>query len=302
MDLRLVRYFVATVDAGSATRAAAQLNITQPVLSRQLRQLQRDLRVELFELSGRRLTLTRAGHEFLPLARRLLGESAEVERTMADLAAGALREIRIAVPSTTFSDVLAPFLATLHPSDPLPVVTRLNLLDATAALERGSDLAIGSHRPEPGLAGRALGVVPVWAYAAASPADRHPRRITLAHLVRRRLILLSPPYRQRELFDHAVEADGLAYSDWIECDDPRVAQALAAAGRGTAVISDDPRFGMVPMSIGVGRNGRGGQNALSMTLYASWRQSHHASELLGRFADRLATFCEHQYPEQPHLR
>ena len=60
MDLRLLRYFVATADAGSATRAAEVLHVTQPVLSRQLRQLEASMGVPLFAREGRRLRLRKS--------------------------------------------------------------------------------------------------------------------------------------------------------------------------------------------------------------------------------------------------
>ena len=51
MELRHLRYFVATVEAGTVSAAAGRLHLTQPGLSRQLRQLELDLGVELFERS-----------------------------------------------------------------------------------------------------------------------------------------------------------------------------------------------------------------------------------------------------------
>lgn len=78
MDTRLLRYFLAVVDAGSVHRAAEQLYVAQPSVSQALRALERDLGSLLFHRTGRRLVLTAAG-------RALIGPAREVMRGL-DLA------------------------------------------------------------------------------------------------------------------------------------------------------------------------------------------------------------------------
>ena len=72
MEHRQIRYFVAVVDCGSVSAAAARVHVTQPALSRQLQQLERELEVTLFDRSRGRLTLSRTGRELLPKARAVL--------------------------------------------------------------------------------------------------------------------------------------------------------------------------------------------------------------------------------------
>lgn len=69
MDLRVLRYFLTVAKEQSFTKAAKQLHITQPTLSRQMAALEDDLGVELFERSGHGITLTNEG---LLLKRRAL--------------------------------------------------------------------------------------------------------------------------------------------------------------------------------------------------------------------------------------
>lgn len=66
MELRTIGYFVAVADAGSVSAATRLTHITQPSLSRQLRQLERELGLELFTRQDGRLTLTPAGRQFCP--------------------------------------------------------------------------------------------------------------------------------------------------------------------------------------------------------------------------------------------
>lgn len=72
MSLRRLRYFVAVADQMSFTAAARTLHMAQPPLSMQVRELERELGVELFDRSRRAIALTVAGQAVLPEARRVL--------------------------------------------------------------------------------------------------------------------------------------------------------------------------------------------------------------------------------------
>jgi DNA-binding transcriptional LysR family regulator len=72
LDLRKLRYFVVTADALHFGRAAGLLHIAQPVLTRQIRVLEAELGVTLFDRSSRGTALTDAGRTLLPEARTLL--------------------------------------------------------------------------------------------------------------------------------------------------------------------------------------------------------------------------------------
>lgn len=73
MELRQLEYFVAVADERNFTRAAAKLHVTQPGVSAQIRQLERELGQELLDRSGRAVRLTEAGTVVLPFARAALG-------------------------------------------------------------------------------------------------------------------------------------------------------------------------------------------------------------------------------------
>jgi len=289
MDLRLLRYFVATAEAGSVTAAAADLRITQPVLSRQLRELERQLNLHLFERDGRRLRLTGAASAFLAEARGLLSHADQVERAAGAIASGRLSVLQLVAPTTTVTDVLAPFLATLSADDPIPMVSEMDPQDAAAALRSGADLAIATHSPTSMVAWRLLAALPVLAYVCGSDpwADRSSVRVN--ELAGRRLILLPPSFRPRELLDEAMDSAGIGYGETIEVANAQVAQAVAATGRGVAVVSDDPRFGLVPLRI----DGPGGQ--VKIRLYAAWDPLHPAAGALSNLADRLSAFCVTRY-------
>jgi LysR family transcriptional regulator, benzoate and cis,cis-muconate-responsive activator of ben and cat genes len=86
VEFRHLRYFVAVAELGNISKAAQQLHIAQPPLSRQIRQLEDEIGVELLLRNKRGVELTNAGVIFLKRARRLIAE--------ADRASAAAREAR----------------------------------------------------------------------------------------------------------------------------------------------------------------------------------------------------------------
>src|SRR5215467_14146891 len=74
LDIRHLRYFLAVAEARSFSRAADRLGISQPSVSQQMRELETDLRVSLFQRRGKRILLTAAGLIFQKHAHAMLGQ------------------------------------------------------------------------------------------------------------------------------------------------------------------------------------------------------------------------------------
>jgi LysR family nitrogen assimilation transcriptional regulator len=79
MELLELRYFATVADAGSFSRAASKLTMTQPALSRQVQKLEDELRTSLFYRHGRGVSLTEAGRTLLDTVRPVLQQLAEVK-------------------------------------------------------------------------------------------------------------------------------------------------------------------------------------------------------------------------------
>lgn len=289
MELRTLGYFVAVADSGSVSAAADVVHVTQPAISRQLRQLERDLGVDLFVRTAGRLRLSAAGRAFLPHAQDVLHRAQGAQEAARSYAAGRLERLTIAAPTTTLTDVIAPFLATLHDDDPMPTVLETDPSEAYAALRRGADLALATEAPPLPLASAAVAVLPVWAYVREDHPWNGRASVPIAELATERVLALSRSYKPRQILDSALDAAGITAERIVDCSNPQVAQALAAAGRGVAVVSDDPRFELHPLEI-VGRDG-----PLRIELFAAWEASHHAAATMRDLAARLQDFCVLRY-------
>ena len=121
MDIRVLRYFIAAVEAGSISGACARVHVTQPTLSRQFMDLEEELGHKLFERSNRRLLLTPKGKLFYE---RALLITALFDRTKAEMKAEEelAGEIRIAAGETPCLRPLARAIARLREEAPLVTV------------------------------------------------------------------------------------------------------------------------------------------------------------------------------------
>lgn len=114
VDLRRLRYFVAVAEEQHFGRAADRLHIAQPVLSRQIRALEEEMRVELFSRNRRGTTLTPAGRQLLADASDLLVSAEALVRRLRAAAEGASRLTIGFMPGITLTPVVR-LLRDRHP-------------------------------------------------------------------------------------------------------------------------------------------------------------------------------------------
>ncbi|QUG99701.1 LysR family transcriptional regulator [Saccharopolyspora erythraea] len=166
--------FVAVAEELHFGRAAQRLRMTQPPLSRQIQQLEKELKVRLFDRAGRAVRLTPAGRAFLADARRLLHEAENATLSVRRTNSGQAGIVRIGFTATSAYGVLGGLLGTAR--DRLPhvdvVLRELVTRDQVEQLSSGA-LDLGLARPTaagPGLQSRRIRSEPL---LAAVPQE-HP--------------------------------------------------------------------------------------------------------------------------------
>jgi LysR family hydrogen peroxide-inducible transcriptional activator len=112
MELQQLRYFCAIADTGSFSRAAQQTHVSQPSLSQQIRKLEDELGVRLFDRPGRPVQLTELGRAFLPRARAVLRDLEAARSEVVERKTSTSGPISVGVIPTIAPYFLPPILAT----------------------------------------------------------------------------------------------------------------------------------------------------------------------------------------------
>jgi DNA-binding transcriptional LysR family regulator len=119
MELRHLRYFVAVAETQNVLRAATQkLHVSQPAVSRQIRDLEDELGVLLFERTGKALKLTDAGRLFLKEARAVLERTDEAVRNVRAFAQAGETELHVGYTPALRSQIVSPALHTFQQAMP----------------------------------------------------------------------------------------------------------------------------------------------------------------------------------------
>lgn len=243
MELRQLEYFVAVAEEQNFTRAAERVHISQSGVSAQIRQLEREVGADLFDRSGRQVTLTPAGDAALPHARAALASVDALQQAVQDV--NDLLRGHLTVGMVTACTITALFdaLADLHRSHPGIRITLLE--DSSDVLiervrEGAIDLALVGFGGEPGPGVEALPIVSE-RLAACVPFD-HPlaarTRVRLADVVAHPVVCMPPGTGIRAVFEHGCAAHDLRPTVTLEASAPDTVADLAARGLGVAVLSE----------------------------------------------------------------
>jgi len=205
IEIRHLRYFLAVAGAGSFSRAADRLGISQPSISQQMRDLEAGLRISLFQRRGKRILLTAAGLIFQEHARAILHQMEnfldELSRDSVQLR-GAVRLGIVPWLDVALVPQLLGLFAARHPNVNL-TVTEISSDDIETALEEGRlDVGLGFlTRHSPNLRYERLSSDE---FALIVPAG-HPwwnrRMVRLSELHQQRLLQLPRSFLVRRMAD-----------------------------------------------------------------------------------------------------
>jgi len=232
LDWTLLRAFLAVVETGSLSAAAARIGATQPTLSRHIRALETALGVTLFTRSARGLDPTEAALGLIDAA-RAMGEAAETFALKAQGRAQGLRgTVRITASVMVANLLLPPILADLRAAEPC-IQTELVASDqAQNLLRRDADIAIRMFDPtQNALIARRLGEAPLGLFGTRGYFERRGRPRTVADLDEHDVL----GFDRSDALLRAYAAHGLraARTDFpIRCDDQMAYWNLMRAGAG----------------------------------------------------------------------
>ncbi|KAF2416465.1 LysR substrate-binding domain-containing protein [Microbacterium sp. B35-30] len=243
MNLEQLRAFVTVAQVGNFTRAAEQLHLAQPSLSRQIAALEQDLGGALFTRARAGSVLTAAGESLLPLARRMLADAASVRRELDALAGLRRGRVRLGATPTLCVSIVAEVLNAFHAAHPaieLHITERgsRGLLDALG----GGELDLALITTSGAASAEKFTVTPllVEELVVVSSSDAPPltsrESIRLAEVAELPQIVFSSTYDLRGATDAAFEEAGLSPRAVIEGAEMDAVLRFVERGIGVAIV------------------------------------------------------------------
>jgi DNA-binding transcriptional LysR family regulator len=250
IDIRLLEAFAAVMSAGSITGAARLLGRSQPVVTRQIQDLETDVGYLLFSRNGPRISPTPKGILFHAEVERLLASLKHIRQRAAAIGAGALPALSLAAIPALAAGFVPAALAAMDPIL-LPRQIHVQALAAEnvaqSVLAQAVDFGLASLPVQhPGLDIHWVCEVPCVACLAADHPLAKRKLIRLKDLAGRRLLTMANPYRLRRRVEEALERAGVMPAELIETNSSLTAIALAKQSLGVAIVEP-----VLPLSLTV---------------------------------------------------
>ena len=244
MELRHLSYFIAVAEELHFGRAAKRLNISQPPLSFQIRQLEEEIGVRLFNRTRRRVELTAAGAVFLTEARRIMAMTSEAVRQTNRADKGEIGRLSIGFIGSANYSVLPKVIREFRKQyqDVELSLTEMNTSHQIEALLDGR-IQVAFMRPPKGIGDKEISVEPVFRepLVAAMPRNHPLRResaLPLRRLAKEPFIMI-PRQRGPGFFDHIItlcQQEGFSPHIVLEASQFHTVIGLVAAGIGVSIL------------------------------------------------------------------
>jgi DNA-binding transcriptional LysR family regulator len=246
MELRHLRYFLAVGEALSFTKAAIQLRVAQPALSRQIQDLEEEIGVNLVRRGPRGVTLTPEGKLFLGEVRALLKHADESVLKVRAMARGEYGELHIGYAPSPSVEILPPALAAFEKAAPGVKVILHDLSgdELSAGLLDGTlDLTVMGQPAVAYAAGIEFEELQRYPFCVAV-ASKHPfsrmKSVSVEEIASEPLVVL----RRRDysdfhrILDNIFSPHGVRPRIAVECDGASSLITEVEAGRGVALVSE----------------------------------------------------------------
>jgi DNA-binding transcriptional LysR family regulator len=300
MDLRHLRTFATVVEQGTVSKASLHLRIAQPALSRQIKELEEEFGLKLFDRVRRRLVLTGEGEQLLGDCRAVLAAVGSLSERAQRLRRADFGILKVAVTPQTMEGVFSSFLhqfAKRRPNVQIKLTEAVgsNLL---ALLERGDvhlsiclmqTIRTDDHPFE----SYPLPAMEFFAASHTSLALGTAGNIDIAKLAPYPLLLLDSSFVVRNTFDAACRLAGLKPKIFVESRSPQGLLALAEAGHGVAIIPSvlpTHRYRLHVVRITLRRR------PLREPLAALWDKRRALPAYAKDFCEALASYMREVFP------
>lgn len=244
MDLRQLEYFVRVAELGSFTRAAIELDVAQPALSRQVRLLEVELRQTLLVRNGRGAVPTEAGKTLLEHGRGILHQVQRAREDLGRLRGGLSGRVAVGLPSSVARVLTVPLTRAFREAMP---EARLSISEG---LSQGLEAGLSSGRldiavlynaqPSRELEAQPLldeALLLVQARPPGLAEDPPPGPIPLAEVARLPLVIPTRPNAIRMHVESALAAIGARPEVALEIDGVPAILDLVRDGAGSAILS-----------------------------------------------------------------
>jgi len=296
MELRHLRYFIGVVDAGSMALASRCLHVSQPTLSRQIHDLEQEFGVRLFDRVGRNLKLTGEGRELVARSRHVMAEAEALKTRGSVLGGSTAGVLRVGAPPQFIEAGMPGVLRAYQRAHPA-VEVQLSEDGGQRLISRVEQgqlhLAVGMLRDAGQLASRLLYPLRVLAVMSRGHRLASRRGLTIGDLAHEPLLVLAPGFQTRQLFDEACEGREAGLHVVLESQSPQSLIALAAAGRGIAIVPS-----VVPLArarvtiVGLVHRGR----PLGSWGRVIWHPQRYLPPYGEAFVDTLVQYTKRSYP------
>jgi len=297
MELRHLRYFVMAAEELNFTKAARRLEVGQPVLSRQIHDLEREIGVQLFDRNSSRVFLTDAGNSFLSEARVVLQHAAQAVEAAKQVQAGAAGTLRVAI-GKGLGDVVSRIIngyLRLFPGVEVDVKNVASGFQSEAFNDRRID--VGFMRPpysNPQLTSSLLFEESFSVVLRKSSPLARRRRIRLKDLAQENVLMIdrniSPGFNEKmlELFHSAGIAPKIIPTETMPYDE--AGAILVESGRGIYLaVGEGPyypsfadRLVALPLE----------ERSAVMPVHIVWRKNEQARTTLDFVRYAQSTFAE----------
>lgn len=240
MEIKQLRAFIAVAETGSVTRAADVLHVVQPALSRQIRLLEEELGVPLFERERHGMVLTPAGRQFAERARNAIRELDLAKAELAPASAPVTGSVVIGYLPSTAELLTSRIMGALHHAHPLLLVRSFvtYVQDLEKRLASGEvDLALLYQR-ESTPAFQAEPLLDEFMYLVGPPeaALAMDSAVPLTALNGLTLVLPEPQHGLRRLVEKECLGAGIRPTVSAETNSMSVQKSLVMKGLGLTVL------------------------------------------------------------------